>query len=270
MDLATTADDVENLFATKGRAKTELATWKSKRPRHVVNRVMKHVSVTPYKVRSEQFESFVPGHPLEHITPEEAYRVEQIRDWFPDFAMVHLFHFLLELKGDLFTFEEFRMFCKNDPAGLQFNHQSQDKIRELVERETWDPQMARRSMMWRVGNGYYSFLRELYLVSRLREAKLDARIHPLADALFRVDAWCDRATIEMFISSKQFKQGKDGRKRTPSYYLEDQPGFGYLRLEMESQHKWGVLHLPTHQEIEGCITEVRSWLRKNHIPSANQ
>ncbi len=219
---------------------------------------MEHVSATPYTVSSAQFESFTFGHPLKHITATAAYRQVKIRDWFPEFAMVHLFHFLLEEKGDLFSYEEFREFCKFDEAGILFSRQAQDKVRDLVTREGEDEEAARNAMAWRVGNGYYSFLRELYLVAKLRESGLDARIHPLADALFRVDAWCGNATVEMFVANANFKEGQTGRKKTPAYYLEDQRGFSFVRMQMAPQHGFGVLHLPTTEEVNRCIADLQN------------
>ncbi|WP_260636318.1 hypothetical protein [Streptomyces angustmyceticus] len=252
----TSATDVEQLFAAQGEGRRILLQWKSRKPR-VAERVMSHVSAAPYTVRSAQFDSFIFGHPLKRITSVSAYKQVKIRDWFPDFAMVHLFHFLLEEKGGLFSYQEFREFCMGDEAGRGFSQQAQDKVRDLVAREGEDESAARDAMAWRVGNGYYSFLREIYLVAKLRESGLDARIHPLADALFRVDAWCGRTTIEMFVANPNFKDNQGGRKKTTAHYLEDQKRFDFVRMQITPQHGFGVLHLPTSEEVNRCIADLQ-------------
>ncbi|WP_158813113.1 hypothetical protein [Streptomyces rimosus] len=223
----------------------------------MAERVMRHVSAAPYTLGSAEFAAFGFGHPLEEIRSEAAYREIEVRDWFPEFAMVHLFHFALERKGGLFSYAEFRDFCKTDEDGQGFSRQAQDKVRELVSSKGCTLEAAVNAMKWRVGNGYYSFLRELYLVARLREAGLDARIHPLADALFRVDAWCGRTTVEMYVANRTFKDGRDGRKPHPETYLGDQEAFSFVRLEMQAQHAFGKLHLPTGEEVGRCIAELR-------------
>ncbi|MFE7295095.1 hypothetical protein [Streptomyces sp. NPDC057579] len=257
MAIVTTAAEVEQLFASRGEAERTFTQWQRRKP-HVAERVMRHVSATPYTLRPDFFHTFDFGHPLKRITSTAAYKQVKIRDWFPDFAMVHLFHFLLEEKGTLFSYEEFRQFCTVDEAGNSFWQQAQNKIGELVKREGQDGDATRDAMAWRVGNGYYSFLRELYLVATLRESGLDARIHPLADALFRVDAWSGRATIEMFVANPHFKEGSGGRKKTPAYYLEDQQSFQFVRMQMKPQHGFGVLHLPTTEEVSRCVFDLQN------------
>ncbi|QTZ92194.1 hypothetical protein [Streptomyces auratus] len=256
--MMTTAADVERFFASEGRARRELESWRRRKP-EVAERVMAHASVAPYGVRSEEFSRFRSGHPLGQIASKAAYKEVDIQNWRPDFAMVHLFHFCLEANGGLFSYEDFRQFCRTDDTGRAFSQQAQRTLQELVEVDGHDPEASKRAMTWRVGNAYYSFLREIYLVTTFREAGLDARIHPLADALFRVDAWCGTATVEMYVANPRFKQGQTGRKAKTAEYLEDQGRFGFVRLEMKPQHRHGVLHLPTRDEVDRCISDLRQW-----------
>ncbi|MEV5597606.1 hypothetical protein [Streptomyces sp. NPDC052496] len=223
----------------------------------MAERVMRHVSAAPYTLRSAEFRAFSFDHPLEEITSAAAYREVEIRDWFPEFAMVHLFHFALERKGGLFSYGEFREFCRDDEDGKGFSREARDKVNCLADSAGCTLQAAVNAMKWRVGNAFYSFLRELYLIARLREEGLDARIHPLADALFRVDAWCGRTTVEMYVANSLFKGGQGGRKPRPETYLEDQEGFSFVRLEMQKQHAFGRLHLPTDEEVGRCIADLR-------------
>lgn len=256
--MMTTAADVVRYFAAGRAARNELEKWRRKTP-EVVERVMAHVAATPYRVGSEEVSRFRTGHPLRQIASEAAYRETVIQNWRPDFAMVHLFHFCLEAHGGLFSYEEFRRFCASDNAGIAFSQQAQRTLQKLVELDGHDEEKTKHAMTWRVGNAYYSFLREIYLVATLREAGFDARIHPLADALFRVDAWCGTATVEMYVANPRFKQGDTGRKPKTAKYLEDQGRFRFVRLEMDPQHSYGVLHLPTQDEVDRCVSDLQQW-----------
>ncbi len=60
-------------------------------------------------------------------------------------------------------------------------------------------------MRWRIGNYYYSFLREIHLLSILRETGLDLLFHPLADALFRVDAWLGDLVLSLYVGNARYR-----------------------------------------------------------------
>lgn len=258
MSLRTTSAEVIETFASTGRARGRLHWWEGLKGReYVVARVKAHVAEAVYRVRSSDVRALATDHALGRIRPAEGYAVRQIRDWRPDFAMAHLFHFCLERSGGLFAYEEFRRFCSTDESGAGFGRQAKEKIAALVEQDGWTAEAARESMRWRVGLAYYSFLREMFVIARLRELGLDMRAHPLADALFLADAWRGRDVVELFVSNAEFKHGAGGRKKTPQDLLGDQDKFRIIRLAMEPQHQWGVVHLPTENEIQLCALQLR-------------
>lgn len=59
-------------------------------------------------------------------------------------------------------------------------------------------------MWWRLGNAYYSCLRELYVLAVLREAGVPAEYHVIADALFRADFRAGETIISLYV------RGTDG------------------------------------------------------------
>ena len=249
----TTGEEVIDTFGSAGAARRELAKWERRQHcEHVVKAVKAHASSAVYSVRAVDIENLVTEHAIGETRPEEGYRVKKIKNWRPDFAMSHLFHFCLEQVGGVFSYNSFREFCKTDPSGLQFNHQAQGKVRKMIEEEGWKEKDATDSMKWRIGLAYYSFLREMYVIARLRESGLDMRAHPLADVLFLSDAWCGDTVLELFIDNPEFKGTSGGRKTTVEELLRDQPKFRVVRLVMQPQHTWGVVHLPTQEEITRC------------------
>lgn len=116
--LRTSADEVVALVGSTGRGRQELLSWKPKR-QHVTKAVMAHTTAVAYTLRSADVLVLTTEHPLGSIRPEAGYEVKEIQDWRPDFAFSHLFHFCLEASGGIFSYEQFREYCRNDPAHEQ-------------------------------------------------------------------------------------------------------------------------------------------------------
>lgn len=77
-------------------------------------------------------------------------------------------------------------------------------------RERW--QMA---IVWRIGNAYLSFLREMDFLSRmLHEHAIPLRMHILVDAVLKTDFWCGRHVICVYIPND-----KRARKTPPDVAL---------------------------------------------------
>lgn len=257
--LTTSAGEVERIFAAAGAARPQLARWKRRKNlEYVAEKVMSHVSSAVYSVRSEQVKALATEHPIGRVRPAQGYRVQDIKNWHPDFAFVHLFHFCLEEKGGIFSYEDFRDWCRpGHPAHEWISAPALTMVEAAVARQV-PRKDAMSAMKWRVGLAYYSFLREMYAVAALRELGLDMRSHCLADALFRVDTWCGDTVVELYIKNREFKSGGQGRKKTAADYLAPgQAQFRFVRLEMEPRHEYGRVHLPTDEEIERCAGEIR-------------
>ncbi len=124
------------------------------------------------------------------------------------------------------------------------------KMREVVNSGTPE-RLVRDAVRWRVGNAYYSFLREIYTVVRLRAMGIDLRVQPLADALFRVDAWVGRKVVSLRVGNKKFRQGESaGRKTRPEQLLADVlPRFEFSAIELSPATKVGRVHLPSAEHI---------------------
>jgi hypothetical protein len=105
-------------------------------------------------------------------------------------------------------------------------------------------------MRWRFGLAYYSFLREMYVLARLRELGLPMHVHPLADALFGADFWSGITVVEFLIGNRQFGTAGSGRKTKDQEILGDQGTFQFTSLEMAVQRDWGVVHLPSGCEVD--------------------
>lgn len=258
MPETTTAQDVIQRFCVSPAAKEELDRWKRDRP-PVAEHVLEHVTRVPYRVDAATLQQVAESteHALGEVKRKDAESVRPIVDWNPLFAFTHVLHYALETLGKPFTYEDFRSFCAEDT-----------KAREML----WDPAnvaieetaravgslLAHAAMRWRIGNAYYSFLRELTILVELRERGLDLETHPLADALFRVDAWSGRTVVGLYIGNPKYRDGDAGRKKKTDVLLG--PTFGYVPINMPTQHRFGALHVPTAEALDKAAAKIRSAL----------
>lgn len=256
MTVQTTADEVIEHFAVSRDAKEALGSWRSDRP-EVAGVVLGHTTTVPYRVKlDEMYEASVQTeHALGDIRSGDVRRIVSIRDWNPQFAFTHLFHYVLESRGRPFTYGEFREFAKSSVGQSMVSDEAWEAVRRATESgSNFSLDAARDAMQWRVGNAYYSFLRELIVFGELRKRGLDLRLHPLADALFRVDAWIGSTVVCLYIGNSRFRSGTQGRKPRVEELLG--PKFSYVHIHLPNQRRYGELYLPTPHELDSAAKEI--------------
>src|SRR5215469_17654158 len=198
MVMDTTSNEVIATFAVTARAQALLRQWREDPARPQVARtVLAHTTHVLYQLEPSRIEAACAGseHPLGDIRKDVAMAVRPVVDWRPDFAFTHVMHIAVEKLGQLPTFQEFTHFCATDPVGRMALGDPARQIREHARQLGYVREHAAQAVRWRIGIAYYSFARALYTISVLRAEGVDVRAHPLADALFRVDAWADRTIL---------------------------------------------------------------------------
>ncbi|MGR6978378.1 hypothetical protein [Mycobacteroides abscessus] len=252
---STTGEEVIGHLAVSGPARSALDRWKSTRS-EVAKHVVRHVSRVPYQTSSRQLQDVVSRteHPLGGISKREIEGVVSIRDWNPRYAMTHVLHYALEEIGEPFAYEEFREFSARDcRARSMLWEPSQEAVADAARQ--YGKQRAHDAMQWRIGLSYYSFMRELVTVVGLREIGIDLRIHPLADALFRADAWAGRCVVSLYIGNAVFRDGQSGRKPQAEGLLGN--SFRYVSLNLPTQHAFGSLHVPSAEALRDAAQRIR-------------
>ncbi|GAB4061405.1 hypothetical protein [Catellatospora paridis] len=248
----TTARDVMTHFAAPG-AQRALAGWRAD-PRYtaVVPHVEGHATRIVYRLTSAEIAEAceLTAHALGTVERDRAESVEQIVDWNPAFAFTHLLHHIVEQTEAVPTWRDFVLYYRNNRMGrLMLGDAVDERTRELVE-NGFDERLVDDAMRWRIGNAYYSFLRELWVVVNLREAGVDVRIHPLADALLRVDAWCGQTALIIYVSNSKYRKGHTGRKiRAADLLRGASPPFKIETVELQPRKEYGKVHLPTQKSI---------------------
>jgi hypothetical protein len=257
---ATTGTEVIGHFAGRSaRANGRLRAWRADPSKvDVVPRVESHtVSVLYEQTRGDVISVCKrTEHALGEVTKREITNVEAVRDWHPAFAFTHVLHFAVEALGALPTFEQFRNYCREDPIGRATLWEPAQEMVSVAARRVGS-RVARDAMRWRIGNAYYSFLREVFVLAVLRERSVDVQVHPLADALFRVDLWVNDINVSLFIGNELFRAGDDGRKDRPEQLLGDaSPPFRFHSIQLRTQHRFGVVHLPTLSDVQHAAAEL--------------
>ncbi len=260
--METTSKEVIATFAVTPRTRALLRQWQAdpRRP-HVPRTVLRHTTRVLYQLVPSRIEAVCKAseHPLGNIRKEAAMAVQPVVDWRPDFAFTHVMHLALETLGSLPAFQDFTRFCAGDPAGRVALGDPARQIQEHARLQGYAPQHATQAIRWRIGLAYYSFVREVYTIAVLRAAGLDVRAHPLADALFRVDAWTDRTVLSLYIRNPRFRDGIGGRKpRTADILSGAQPPFRYEELRLATRHEFGCVHLPEADQIRALALRLLS------------
>lgn len=258
----TSSAQVIEVFAVTPRARELLRRWREDPARQQVPRaVLGHTARVLYELAPAAVEAACAAseHPLGNIRKADAMAVGPVVDWRPDFAFTHVMHMALESLGHLPTFGEFARFCAEDPVGRAALGDPARQIREESCRLGYERERVTQAVRWRIGLAYYSFARELYTISVLRAAGLDVRAHPLADALFRVDAWAGRTILSLYIRNSRFRDGRSGRKpRTADILTGADPPFRHEELRLSTRHVFGCVHLPEAAQIRDIARRMRA------------
>lgn len=258
MPEATTAQEVTDHFCVSEGAQQELDRWQRERP-EVAEHVLRHVTRVPYRTDMADLRGVMQHteHALGEVKKVDVENIAQVGDWNPRFAMMHVLHYALESIGEPFTYQAFRSFCRDDAHARWMLWEPAQAIIKEVSAITTE-QTARDAMRWRIGLSYYSFLRELVVVEGLRERGLNLEVHPLADALFKVDAWIESTVLVLYIGNAAYRDGKAGRKPLTEQLLG--PSFHCVPIKMPTQSKFGQLHVPTDVAFDVAASKIRESL----------
>lgn len=257
----TTPQDVLDRFIQRSNNAARIFDeWRHNQQRsNVVNIVLNHSTSVIDRVSQADVERIAKK--TEHALGDSSSRignaVETIRDWNPEFAFTHIFHYITEKIGSIPTWQEFKDVAKRcDDVMMMVYLPSKEIITKSVDLG-WDIHDAKMALQWRLGNAYYSFLREIHVYSIIKNYYSQSSMHPLADALFRVDMWIENANINLYIGNARFRSMSKGRKMTSSKLLSDaHPPFQSIDLELEPRHSYGDVHLVHPDKVSQAISKI--------------
>lgn len=253
--LVTTSGEVCSLFLSAPGGRAEYDRWIGRRRLHragVIRTVQNHETRVLYTLTPGDVErTFRENeHPLGDISRRTVERIGKAKNWYPSYAFTHLLHFLLEKEGKLPTWQEFhRFFTATDEGWAMLGREAEGRLHELIA-DGVRRAVAKDALTWRIGNAYYGLVRDIYTLVHLRASGVDARAHPLADALFRTDCWIGRHILSVRVGNSEFALGSRGRKKSPVSLLNDaDPPFTFSTIELAPAEEYGTVHLPAIESI---------------------
>lgn len=169
--------------------------------------------------------------------PESRLRhLKKIANATPPYPVMLLLHDLLESLGRVPTWSDFSEYLFANPDLCMASLWKAADLGPQTEEDGWASQKL-GAIRYRLGNFYYSFLREIHLIVVLRRVHgLDVRYHPLLDAEWKIDAVCSDFLIELYIYSVHYKGSKTARKQLCE---EQNPGRLVEVVEMEAKQIFG-------------------------------
>ncbi|WP_067502237.1 hypothetical protein [Actinoplanes sp. TFC3] len=260
MSRVVTAEEVVQHFVRSREFRHRLDWWMDDPHRTaVVTAVMAHKSrvVTTATLDDMNQVCRTTKHALGQLKKSETKKVTYIQDWTTAFAGAHVFHFITEHDGAVPTWQRFRKQCAAEPFRHMLWEPAQQAIDSCIKETGISKERARDAMQWRIGNMSYSFLREQWAHAYLRHRGVEILQHPLADALFGVDGWVDNTVISFFIGNRTFRSASGGRKNPAATYLgAAQPAFSYINIELPAARKFGVVMLPTAEQLDRYVKRI--------------
>jgi hypothetical protein len=193
-------------------------------------------------------------HPLGDVQKEEA--IKSIEDFTCPFALQHIFHGYVEETGTVPRWQEFDDFIHNGARSkwlepLRGALASFPEVHEMVGKwgrdRTWEK--VKRAIRWRLGKFYLSAIREIDLLTRLRELSVPLRYHLLADVLLRVDFWTENTLVCVYFENPTFRQ----RKRPTEHFFT---GVNILHQKIERQG-FGRFWLASEAAIREMAAQIR-------------
>ncbi|MFZ1125722.1 MAG: hypothetical protein WAN59_11350 [Candidatus Baltobacteraceae bacterium] len=239
-------DDAYRLFVDRGgpAARKVYDRWESRkdlRDAGVINFVKAFKHERLFAITRHEFDDVVKNttHPLKQITPKNERDLKAIRlvenadvPW----SFMQLFHGYVERDG-LPTWQTFRMWIMGEGAPLLWApYKEQLGFREA---DHATKQLIRDGTAWRLGNAYYSALREIDIIVSLGDAGLPVSYHLLADALFSVDFWRGNRFVSVYIENPQFKSLEGGGRKSRPEDIYRQPQFYCNDFEIQKQQVHG-------------------------------
>lgn len=229
---------MSSLISPPTSARRELEDWKRRTGKQpVVDFAQSLTSKYLYEITSERIEEAAAKttHALAWnggvgLRRDVAESVESIVGWHPNFPIVHTLYYAIEQFRRPPLWLELVEFWRSDrQAKPMLGVEARDAVDQAVGAGA-SAEAAEEAMWWRLGNAYYSCLREIYILALLREQGIPAQYHVVADALFRADLWVDDTIVSIYVTNAKFRDGAGGRKRSARSILGDFPGFRFVDI----------------------------------------
>jgi hypothetical protein len=253
----TDLSDVSELFdGTKSSAYYRYLNWRN-RPGHkeVVKFVEGFRHEHLFRVTVSDIESMKSRseHALGAVAREES--LDEVEDFYAVFALEHIFHKFIEARNTIPTFQEFRNWMMTDAFDLWLGPFQRKYGIQFDPPNPGHP--LARALRWRLGKFYYSAVREVEVLVKLRERHgVPLKYHLLADVLLRVDFWSGRTLLCIYFPNSKYRDKDAGRKPPASTVFGDRLShFRIIDCPLQRQG-YGRFWTVSDRSIAGLASDI--------------
>lgn len=228
-----------------------LLTWWRRKYASIVPAVESFVHEKLFEISSADVQATLDRgtHALGDIRKESELKVVEDLPM-PPTAVQDLFHLFLETRGALPTWPEFRDFLHDPRQKKLFLDPWWQVLRPRLR--GYSRERVGDAIQWRLGRMYYSNLREIDMLARMREQHdLNLKYHILADVRLRTDFWIDDANISVFLSNERYRGNRKTRKNKAEDLLADRrPPARFFEIEFPNQYDFGKLYRVSDDDLK--------------------
>jgi hypothetical protein len=245
-------------------AEARLQKWNAKRSGPIYRPVKEFLSSfrhdTLYKLDLFDIETVAgviggkPRHALEGLVSADS-KYDGVHNFSPPFAIEYLLHDCLERLGRMPRWADVVQYIFLDrreryiePFLSAFNLHGSPKA------SAGSPHM--KALQWRVGTAFYSFMREVHLLTALRQRHgLDVRYHVLADVEFKADLVAGETLLAVYVPNEDYRDGGRGRKLS---IADANPGRSTLEMRIEVRDKYGYPWIALPESVSKIAEKLKA------------
>lgn len=169
-------------------------------------------------------------HALGNIDKSAA-KFDDIHNYSPPVPLIYIFHSILEKMGSVPIWNDIQRYLFGDFRSLCWEPFCASRSLDASKPVKLHDQRILDAFQWRMGNAYYSWLREVELLTYLRRThRFDLKYHFLVDAEWRADFIGGSILLELYVKNREFKDDDSGRKLT---CLSMNAGFTVVDIKMD-------------------------------------
>lgn len=206
---ATAEAEVMPLLGDRGRAMLE--KWRRDRPR-AVDSLQGFVHRRIFEVHPREVEPLL-NPPMEEWpfrpgTRKEEWRIKAVDDMTGGEPLVLAMHRFVESNGRAPSWSDVCGWMMEPEILPTFVRPAWDMYNALPDHEQPSRTRWQMAIMWRIGNAYLSFLRELDFLSRMiHDHRIPLRIHIVVDSVLKVDFWFGASAVCLYLPNS-FRERK--------------------------------------------------------------
>lgn len=225
----------------------------------IVEQVQSFVHEQLFNISSDEVAAVLARseHALGDVEKERQIRVvEDTR--MPPTAMQDMFHRFVEQNSAVPTWDDFREFLLAPAQKALLITPWWQTLRPLLRE--YDRDRVRDALRWRIARMYYSNMREVDFLARMRERHdIWLKYHIFADVRLRTDFWIGNHNVSVFLSNSTYRgRGKTRKEKAEELLGDRRPAFQFHEVEFPNLYERGTLYRVSNERIDELAALLRT------------